>query len=83
MRSKTDGKAVKVKGISTYLKNKSIRRLTRFVITPEGKGFYAHEGELISVEEFYKKFPIVLSRINYKGENKNKKLGWQDGNKSY
>lgn len=74
--------ALIVTGIGKYIADKEMRRVTPFRIT-NGKGYYVYKGKLIEPAEFYKLFPMELKKINYKGENRNKKLGWQNGDKSF
>ena len=43
-----------------YVRNLYVRRYTRFIIEPDGKGYYLVGDEKIPAKEFEKQFPLPL-----------------------
>lgn len=72
-----------VTGIPAYVRNKELRRTTTFIIDSEGKGNYLFNGELIPKLKFEIDHPVKLSKMAYKGENRDKSKGWLNDEKSY
>lgn len=74
--------ALIVKGIGKYIEDKNARANRRIEVI-NGETKYLYKGKEYSKEEFYEAFPMVLHPVNFKGENRNKKIGWLTGKKSY
>jgi hypothetical protein len=60
-----------VKGVPTYLINKEKRRNTPYFFTTNG-AYFLDDGQRLDKAEFYAKYPIILGKRNYKGENPDK-----------
>ena len=59
---------LKVTGISTYIKNRQLRKDTPVIFSRSGT-YYFFEDKMIEEKVFLKMFPLNLIPVNYKGEN--------------
>lgn len=75
--------AIKVANIGQVVRNKSIRRSTVFVFSPNMSGHYLYDNKAIPVNKFNELFPIQLKPIAFKGKNYDRTKNWIHGDKSY
>ena len=84
MKKGTKQPTIKVSHIAETIAREAVRNSFNFVFKHTGESFFEKDGEVISVSDFEKMYPVIkLQPVSFKGANPDLKKNFVNGIKSY